>query len=55
MTPFILVMAITVNAIFEGIAFGLMRNMGQVMNLGFSLVFDKFAEAMAINVALQKS
>lgn len=40
---------------FEGIAFGLMREMGPALNLMFSILIHKFAEAMSISVALQKS
>ena len=52
MTPFILMIALSVHAIFEGIALGLMRDLSSVINLILSIFFHKFAEAMSISIAL---
>lgn len=43
------------HALFEGIAFGLMKDMGSAINLMLSILIHKFAEAMSISIALQKS
>ena len=55
MTPFILMVALSVHAIFEGIALGLLPGIRESMNLIISIVIHKFAEGMSISIAMQKS
>ena len=55
MTPFILMVALSVHAIFEGIALGLLPGIRESMNLMISIVIHKFAEGMSISIAMQKS
>ena len=47
--------ALSVHAMFEGIALGIMTNFGSVMNLMISVLIHKAAESMSISIALQKS
>lgn len=54
-TPFVLMIALSMHSVFEGIAFGLMKDMSSALDLMFSILLHKFAEAMSISVALQKS
>lgn len=53
--PFVLMIALSVHSIFEGIALGLMNKMGPFVNLMVSILVHKFAEAMSISIAMQKS
>jgi solute carrier family 39 (zinc transporter), member 1/2/3 len=55
LTPFVLMIALSMHSVFEGIAFGLMKDMSSALNLMFSILIHKFAEAMSISVALQRS
>ncbi len=47
--------ALSVHAIFEGLAFGLLTEMRPFINLMLSILVHKFAEAMSISIAMQKS
>ena len=47
--------ALSVHAMFEGIALGLMKDLGSVINLVISILIHKFAESMSISIAMQKS
>jgi zinc transporter 1/2/3 len=53
--PFVLMIALSVHSLFEGIALGLMNEMGKFMNLMISILIHKFAESMSISIAMQKS
>jgi zinc transporter 1/2/3 len=55
LTPFVLMIALSVHSIFEGIAFGLSKDMNSVINLGLSILIHKFAESMSISIAMIKS
>ncbi len=55
MTPIILMVALSVHAIFEGIALGLLPELKETLNLMISIVIHKFAEGMSISIAMQKS
>jgi len=55
LTPVVLMIALSVHAIFEGIALGLLPGLSEVVNLTISIVIHKFAEAMSISIAMQKS
>jgi zinc transporter 1/2/3 len=47
--------ALSVHSIFEGLALGLMTSMKPFINLMISILIHKFAEAMSISIAMQKS
>jgi zinc transporter 1/2/3 len=53
--PFVLMIALSVHSIFEGIALGLINEMGPFINLMLSIMIHKFAESMSISIAMQKS
>ena len=53
--PFVLMIALSVHAIFEGLALGLMTEIKPFINLMVSIFVHKFAEAMSISIAMQKS
>ena len=55
MTPIILMVALSVHAIFEGIALGLLPELKETVNLMISIVIHKCAEGMSICIAMQKS
>lgn len=55
MTPIILMVALSVHAIFEGIALGLLPELKESLNLMISIVIHKCAEGMSICIAMQKS
>jgi len=44
--------ALSMHSMFEGIAFGLMNNLPNAINLMLSILIHKFAEAMSISIAL---
>ena len=54
-TPFVLMLALGVHSMFEGIALGLMQQMNQTINLIISIVIHKVAETISISIALNKS
>ena len=53
--PFVLMIALSVHSIFEGMALGLMNEMKPFINLMISILVHKFAESMSISIAMQKS
>jgi len=55
MIPFVLMMALSVHSIFEGIALGLQNELAPFINLMLSILLHKFAEAMSISIAMTKS
>ena len=52
MTPFVLMIALSVHAMFEGIALGLFDTQSQVINMMFAILIHKFAEGMSVSIAL---
>ena len=52
LTPFVLMIALSVHAIFEGIALGLLAGLSETVNLVLSIVIHKFAEAISISIAM---
>ncbi len=50
--PFVLMIALSVHSIFEGIALGLMNDFGPFINLMVSILIHKFAESMSISIAM---
>lgn len=55
LTPFVLMIALSVHGIFEGLALGLMKELSQCINLMLSILIHKFAESMSICIAMTKS
>jgi zinc transporter 1/2/3 len=53
--PFVLMIALSVHGIFEGLALGLMKEFSQMINLMISILVHKFAESMSISIAMQKA
>lgn len=53
--PFVLMGALAVHAIFEGIATGLEKRFSTCINLCISIWLHKFAASMSISVAMQKN
>ena len=54
-TPFVLMLALGVHSMFEGIALGLMTSTNQAVNLMISIIIHKVAETISISIALNKS
>ena len=54
MLPFVLMIALSVHSIFEGMALGLMNEFKPFINLMVSILIHKFAESMSISIAMQK-
>ena len=52
MTPIILMVALSVHAIFEGIALGILPEWKESLNLMISIVIHKCAEGMSISIAM---
>ena len=50
--PFVLMIALSVHSIVEGIALGLMNEYGPFINLMISILVHKFAESMSISIAM---
>jgi solute carrier family 39 (zinc transporter), member 1/2/3 len=50
--PYILLIAMSVHTVFEGLALGLMEDFKPFMNLLISILIHKFAEAMSISVSM---
>ena len=55
LTPVVLMIALSVHAIFEGIALGLLAGLSETINLVISIIIHKAAEAVSISLAMQKS
>ena len=55
LTPIILMVALGVHSIFEGIALGLMQSYSSSLSLGLAILIHKWAEAMSISVSFIKS
>lgn len=55
MTPIVLMMALSVHALFEGIAVGLSQTQESVWTLVIAIALHKWAEAMALGISLQKT
>ncbi len=54
MTPFVLMIALSVHAIFEGIALGLQKDMSSVVNIVIAICLHKGAAAMSLGISLSK-
>jgi zinc transporter 1/2/3 len=53
--PFVLMGALAIHAIFEGIATGLATDFSICINMCISIWLHKFAASMSISVAMQKN
>jgi zinc transporter 1/2/3 len=54
LTPYILMIALGIHSIFEGLALGLMKEMSSFLNLMISILIHKFAESLSISVSMLK-
>jgi len=52
LTPIVLMIALSVHAIFEGIALGLLAGLSETVNLAVSIIIHKAAEAISISIAM---
>lgn len=55
MTPFILLLALSVHSIFEGLALGLQTDMASVMNMLIAIVIHKGAASSSLGISLVKT
>lgn len=55
MTPFILMIALSVHALFEGIAVGIEPSLTSVWSLIIGIVIHKSAASVSLGISLQKS
>ena len=55
MTPFILMIALSVHSIFEGLALGLQSDMGSVVNMLIAILVHKGAASSSLGISLVKT
>ena len=55
MTPFILMIALSVHSVFEGLALGLQLNEGQVINIVIAILVHKGAAGSSLGISLVKT
>lgn len=55
MTPFILMIALSVHSIFEGLALGLQSSEGSVINMAIAIVIHKGAAGSSLGISLVKT
>jgi solute carrier family 39 (zinc transporter), member 1/2/3 len=55
MTPFILMIALSVHSIFEGLALGLQKDMSSTMNMVIAIVIHKGAASSSLGISLVKT
>ena len=55
MTPFVLMLALSVHSIFEGLALGLAKTESAVINMVIAICFHKFAASASLGISLVKS
>ena len=55
MTPFVLMIALAMHALFEGIALGLMMDWQPLTNLMIAIIIHKAAESMSLALSLLRS
>ena len=55
LTPFVLMIALSVHSIFEGMATGLQMDLIGVVNMVFAIVVHKWAAAITLGIALVKN
>lgn len=54
-TPFILMIALSFHAIFEGLALGLQKDPQIAIDLMIAIVLHKYAEGMSLSISLQRA
>lgn len=52
LTPFVLMIALAMHALFEGIALGLMMSWDSLTNLMIAIIIHKAAESMSLSISL---
>jgi zinc transporter ZupT len=55
MTPFILMIALSVHSIFEGLALGLTSDFGNVVNMTIAILVHKGAASSSLGISLVKT
>ena len=55
MTPYVLMLALSVHSIFEGLALGLATTESAVMNMVIAILFHKFAASASLGISLVKT
>ncbi len=55
MTPFILMIALSVHSVFEGLAAGLAKSEGQVLNMVVAIIVHKGAAGCSLGISLVKT
>ena len=55
MTPFILMIALSLHSCFEGLAAGLQMNLQAVLNIIFAVVIHKSAAASSLGISLVRT
>jgi zinc transporter 1/2/3 len=55
MTPYILLIALSIHGLFEGIALGIQSNLKETIFLALAIVSHKWAEAFTLGVSFYKS
>ena len=55
MTPFILMIALSVHSIFEGLALGLSKNESEVLNMAIAIIAHKGAAGLSLGISLIKT
>ena len=55
MTPFILMIALSVHSIFEGLALGLSKKESEVMNMAIAILAHKGAAGLSLGISLIKT
>ena len=54
-TPYLLLLALSIHASFEGLALGLQANLSEIFYMFLAISFHKWVEALSIGINLNKS
>ena len=55
LTPFVLMIALSMHSLFEGIALGLEKNVSNVINILIAISLHKWAASMSLGISLNKT
>ena len=55
MTPFVLMIALSMHSVFEGIALGLEKKLPNVINIVIAITLHKWAASMSLGISLNKT
>lgn len=55
MTPFILMLALSIHSIFEGLALGLSTNVASCLNMVIAICIHKAAASLSLGISLIKT